>query len=236
MNAHGLASSLTHHAARMTDPGPAPFRDRRTGPTPVRRSRASAVASAIVAILAYCTWVDDARSDDSIAPAAAEATAPPAFAVSKNAGSDSWVATDFTLEIGVTPWPVPEQGTVGVRFGETDVTGLFTPVGDRLRYDGSAVPLPAGETEIVVALVGPMGRGPSSPTCRCGCSSRSQVWRGRAPTSGPRSRSVSSRRWHPTRPPRPNRAPACATPSPTGRCAPTAPVSCAATTSRPAAS
>ncbi len=153
MRAYGLAGSLTHVAARMTETGPSSLPDDGNCAWVMRRSRAIAVT----VILACCAWLADAWADDSTAPAAPEVPAPPPFALSTNIGNDSWIASDFVLEIGVTPWPTREQGTIGVRFGETDVTGLFTPVAERLRYDGSAVPLPAGETEIVVALVGADG-------------------------------------------------------------------------------
>ncbi len=166
----------------MPEPVPVSHRDcndgsdRRKGAMAMRWSPALAAS----VVLACCAWLVDARAGDSIEPAAPEAsaaatapvTAPvdagatepspeasaqPRFAVSTNVGADSWIASDFVLEVGVTPWPTPEQGTIGVRFGETDVTGLFTPVADRLRYDGGAVPLPTGQTEIVVALVGADG-------------------------------------------------------------------------------
>lgn len=75
----------------------------------------------------------------------------PAFA------SGEWLDSDATIELTVSPPLLPEAGRLAVLIGDTDVTALSTATPEKLTYRPIALPLPEGESEIVVHFVAPDG-------------------------------------------------------------------------------
>src|SRR5262245_38310271 len=67
------------------------------------------------------------------------------------AGRDS-VAPDEPFELRLNRAVPASEGRVAVIIGATDLTNLFTLVGNGLKYGPQILPLPAGETEVVVYL------------------------------------------------------------------------------------
>jgi hypothetical protein len=49
----------------------------------------------------------------------------------------------------------PSEGRLAVLIGQTDLTSLFTVAEQTMRYSSTALPLPAGQTEVTVYLVAP---------------------------------------------------------------------------------
>jgi hypothetical protein len=73
----------------------------------------------------------------------------PAFA------PDEWLDADAAIELAVSPPLDPEAGRFAIFIGETDVTPLFTATSDKLSYRPTALPLPSGESVVVVHFVTP---------------------------------------------------------------------------------
>lgn len=73
--------------------------------------------------------------------------------VETNLPADGWIDRDVRLEIrfGRT---LQAGERAAVFFDHTDVTALFVPAGEGLAYDPASPPLPRGEGELVVYLVG----------------------------------------------------------------------------------
>ncbi|CAN5903899.1 hypothetical protein BH11GEM1_BH11GEM1_27730 [soil metagenome] len=65
----------------------------------------------------------------------------------------AFVASDSSIEIGLSRWPEPNEGRLAVLVGTTDLTPLFARRGANLRFTPSGIPLPAGESEVKAFLV-----------------------------------------------------------------------------------
>lgn len=68
-------------------------------------------------------------------------------------GGQEWVRKNGEVELLFTRFPRPEEGALAVVVGAMDRTELFRRTDRGLRYRPELLPLPAGETEIVVYLV-----------------------------------------------------------------------------------
>jgi hypothetical protein len=73
------------------------------------------------------------------------------------ASGDEWVRRDDAIELTVAPFPAREEGRLAIMIGEADLSELFTPTGEGLRYQSHLMPLPPGQNEIVAYLVRPQG-------------------------------------------------------------------------------
>jgi len=73
------------------------------------------------------------------------------------ASGTEWLARDTPLEIVVARWPTPEEARLAVVVAGSDRTDLFRRSARGLIYRSELLPLPAGESEIVVYAVSPAG-------------------------------------------------------------------------------
>ncbi len=88
----------------------------------------------------------------AITPAMAE---PPAATL--DAFSQEWIEPDHPLALELSRWPSIEEGRLAILIDQRDATDLFRRVGARLEYRPNLLPLPRGESEIIVFLVAPDG-------------------------------------------------------------------------------
>ncbi len=72
-------------------------------------------------------------------------------------GGQEWVRRDGTVELLFTRWPAVEEGQLAVVVGNMDRTELFRRTERGLAYRPELMPLPVGQNEIAVYLVGPGG-------------------------------------------------------------------------------
>jgi hypothetical protein len=91
-----------------------------------------------------------------LASAAVTASDVPLAVTAGFAGED-WVRTDQQIGLTLSRRPAAEEGRLAIVVGRTDVTALFRGAGTALTYDAATLPLPPGETEVVVYLVPPSG-------------------------------------------------------------------------------
>jgi hypothetical protein len=80
------------------------------------------------------------------------------LSVTPNFAADEWLDPDAEIELLVSPPLAPEAARLAVFVGDTDITSLFTVSPGKLVYGASALPLPAGESELVVHVVTPDDR------------------------------------------------------------------------------
>ncbi|MFL6231208.1 MAG: hypothetical protein ACJ741_20730 [Pyrinomonadaceae bacterium] len=85
-------------------------------------------------------------------PARVAAQAQP-LRVTANFSAQKPVAPDARLELQTARAPLPGEGRLAVFVGETDVTALCAQGDNRLTYQPQPLPLPLGETSVVVYLV-----------------------------------------------------------------------------------
>ncbi|MDZ7289994.1 MAG: hypothetical protein ONB44_06100 [candidate division KSB1 bacterium] len=81
-------------------------------------------------------------------------TNPPELTVEANF-ANSWINRRDLIELRLSRALQPEEGTLAVFIGRTDMTGLFTVTKEKLSYRPDVLPLPTGETELIVNLVSP---------------------------------------------------------------------------------
>lgn len=73
--------------------------------------------------------------------------------------AERWLKPQDSVTLRVDQPPGPAEGRLAFLVGEVDSTVLFRPTAPgRLTYDGRVVPLPSGEKEIAVYLVGTDGQ------------------------------------------------------------------------------
>lgn len=65
------------------------------------------------------------------------------------------IAPDEQIELRLNRAPNKAEGRIGVVINQTDLSNLFTPVETALRYNPQLLPLPLGESEMIVYLVSP---------------------------------------------------------------------------------
>jgi hypothetical protein len=70
------------------------------------------------------------------------------------AGRES-VATEETIELRLNRPLLPSRERLAVFIGQTDMTSLFAEIGTALSYSPRVIPLPPGETVVIVYLVSP---------------------------------------------------------------------------------
>ncbi len=86
--------------------------------------------------------------------AAVRGAAQDALAVTTGPGRSGYLAPDAALELRLSRPLVPADGRLAVFIGASDVSVLFETDGERVRYLRK-LPLPAGQTELVVYTVSP---------------------------------------------------------------------------------
>ena len=86
----------------------------------------------------------------------------------------AWVRPDAGLELRLTRRLGVAEGRLAVFAGHIDLSALFVPLGDRLVYRASGMPLPSGRSELVVYLVSPEGDWRRSEERRVGKECRSR--------------------------------------------------------------
>jgi hypothetical protein len=79
------------------------------------------------------------------------------IAISLFTGGQEWVRRDGSVELVFTRWPAIEEGQIAVVVGNMDRTELFRRTERGLAYRPELMPLPVGQSEIAVYLVGPRG-------------------------------------------------------------------------------
>jgi hypothetical protein len=72
-------------------------------------------------------------------------------------GGREWVTADTPIEVVAFPPPGPQEGRLAFVLGSTDATDLFRPTARGFVYRPELMPLPPGETDLVVYLVAPAG-------------------------------------------------------------------------------
>lgn len=70
-------------------------------------------------------------------------------------GGQEWVSRRFPIEIALSRPATSAEGRLAVVLGKTDLTDLFEPSENGLRYRGALKPLPSGPQEFVIFLVTP---------------------------------------------------------------------------------
>ncbi|HWP42961.1 MAG TPA: hypothetical protein VNO14_06990, partial [Blastocatellia bacterium] len=63
------------------------------------------------------------------------------------------VAPGEQIELVLSRAIEPQEGRIAIFIGRQDLTALFSAAGDRLRYDPKLLPLPVGESEVIVYIV-----------------------------------------------------------------------------------
>ncbi len=71
--------------------------------------------------------------------------------------SKDWIAPTELINLDLSRPLNASEESIGIFLGQTDVTALFELTGKRLRYSSQALPLPVGETSLVVYLVSVAG-------------------------------------------------------------------------------
>ncbi len=71
--------------------------------------------------------------------------------------ADKQVAPDTPIELSASRATQSDEGRLAVVIGRTDLTSLFTAIENTLRYNHQLLPLPLGESEMIVYLVTPAG-------------------------------------------------------------------------------
>lgn len=74
-----------------------------------------------------------------------------------NLPAGEWIDSTAPVEIHWVRPLTAEEGRLALFLDETDITDLFVPAPQGLRYDTSAMPLPSGRRALVVWLVSPAG-------------------------------------------------------------------------------
>lgn len=87
------------------------------------------------------------------------ATAAKADDLTVQAGFDGskWLPAREAIALRLSRPVTPEEGRLAIVIGEVDVTSMFEPVAGGLVWRRDGIPLPAGEREVVVSLIGPGG-------------------------------------------------------------------------------
>jgi hypothetical protein len=80
-----------------------------------------------------------------------------AISVQLNTRGEAWVRRDAAIELVVQPMPAASEGRLAIVLGTTDMTDLFRATPTGLAYRPELIPLPPGESELVVYLVSPLG-------------------------------------------------------------------------------
>jgi hypothetical protein len=73
-------------------------------------------------------------------------------------GGQEWVRRDGTVELVLSRWPATDEGQIAVVVGNQDRSELFRRTDRGLAYRPELLPLPPGQSEVVVYLVDPRGR------------------------------------------------------------------------------
>lgn len=104
------------------------------------------LAFAIIGVLACA----NARLLDGVlAQAAAKLVVTASFADKKQ------IVPDEQIELRLNRVPDKTEGRIGVIVNQTDLSNLFTPVETVLRYNPQLLPLPLGQSEVIVYLISP---------------------------------------------------------------------------------
>ncbi len=82
-----------------------------------------------------------------------QAQADSTIVVTPSFAAGQYVTVRAPIELQLSRFPAPSEGSVAVILGTADLTALFDRHGDRLVYRATVAPLPSGETEVAVYLV-----------------------------------------------------------------------------------
>lgn len=108
--------------------------------------RASAAACCLAFIVSSCSWCN---SEFVYAQANLSITA--------DFDGDTPRTPDTPIELRLSRELKAEDGRIGVIIGRADVTSLFIVAGTRMVYSPTLLPLPLGESNVIVYLVNPDG-------------------------------------------------------------------------------
>jgi hypothetical protein len=65
-----------------------------------------------------------------------------------------WATARQAIELRIAGEPLPSASRIAVVLGSTDLSALFRPTGDTLRYQSQLLPLPPGEHQLAVYVIG----------------------------------------------------------------------------------
>jgi hypothetical protein len=91
------------------------------------------------------------------APASAQPRAPVARTVTASFQDGRWLAARDTIEVTFPELPASPGSRPAILIGDTDWTDLFETAGAVMRYAPGAIPLPSGESSVVVYQIGTPG-------------------------------------------------------------------------------
>lgn len=84
----------------------------------------------------------------------AQEAVPAELTVELHPAGKEWFSHNEAIELRLNRPLTAAEGRLGVVIGSTDVSALFRPIPEGYRYSPQVMPLPSGETEMIVYLVG----------------------------------------------------------------------------------